>query len=375
MKKILFIIPVILLFSCAKQDESVEQKKSKLSKLKSRYEEMGKQIETLEREIAQLDTTAGTGLKTRVVKIDTVAAGTFDHYIDVQGNVDSDDNIFVSPEMPGVITSIKVQEGDRVGKGTTLATLDASAMNASLNQVQAQYELAKTAFEKQERLWSQKIGSEIQYLQAKANKEALENQLQAIQAQINMSRLKSPISGTVDAVGVKLGEMAQPGMSGIRVVNLDKMKIQGKVGDKYVNRIKTGNPALVEVNGIDSLIETKISFVSQVINPQNRSLDVEIRLDNRKKIFKPNMIAKIRVKDETIENALVVPQNIIQRNENSQFVMVVENENGKNIARRREVKTGSEYDGNIVITEGLKPGDVVITFGYQEVVDGQPVSF
>lgn len=375
MKKILFIIPVILLFSCAKQDESVEQKKSKLSKLKSRYEEMGKQIETLEREIAQLDTTAGTGLKTRVVKIDTVAAGTFDHYIDVQGNVDSDDNIFVSPEMPGVITSIKVQEGDKVGKGTTLATLDASTMNASLNQVQAQYELAKTAFEKQERLWSQKIGSEIQYLQAKANKEALESQLQAIQAQINMSRLKSPISGTVDAVGVKLGEMAQPGMSGIRVVNLDKMKIQGKVGDKYVNRIKTGNPALVEVNGIDSLIETKISFVSQVINPQNRSLDVEIRLDNRKKIFKPNMIAKIRVKDETIENALVVPQNIIQRNENSQFVMVVENENGKNIARRREVKTGSEYDGNIVITEGLKPGDVVITFGYQEVVDGQPVSF
>jgi RND family efflux transporter MFP subunit len=289
--------------------------------------------------------------------------------------VDSDENVFVSPETPGVITNIRVKEGDKVSKGTVMASSDASALLSGLEEVKTSLTLATTAYEKQKRLWDQKIGSEIQFLQAKANKESLESRMASIQAQIDMTRIKSPISGTVDQVSVRLGEMGSPGMNGIRVVNLDKMKIVANVADTYLERLKKGSPVVIELPDINKTIESKISFVSQVINPQNRSLNIEVNVSNKEKDLKPNMIAKVRIQDEVVDTAVVVPSNIIQRSgEGEEYILVAEKTtDGKLFARKRVIEAGSQYSGKTVILKGLQPGDVIITAGYQEIVDGQPV--
>jgi len=353
----------------------LEARKNKLNKYKSQLQELEVKIAELEKEIALMDTAGNAGLKTRLVKVDTLKGGQFVHYIDIQGTVDSDENILVSPEMPGVITNLYVKEGDRVSRGTLLASMDASTLMNTLEEIKTSLALATTTYEKQKRLWDQKIGSEIQYLQAKTQKESLENRVKTIESQIAMTRIKSPINGTVDVVNVKIGEMASPGMSGIRVVNLDKVKVKAMVSDNYIANIRKGDEVLIELPDIGKKITSKISFVGQVINQQNRSFAVEVNLDNKEKMLRPNMIAKLKINDQKLEDVLVVSSNLIQRAGKQRFIMVAVNENGKFIARKREVSTGSEYDGKTVITAGLSKGDLVITSGQNEVVDGQPLMF
>lgn len=365
-----------LLWACGgTASGDLEAKKNKMDKYKSKLQELEVKIAELEKEIALMDTAGNTGLKTRLVKVDTLQSGRFVHFIDIQGTVDSDENIFVSPEMPGVITGIYVKEGDRVSRGTLLANMDAAALSNTLQEVKTSLALATTAYEKQKRLWDQNIGSEIQFLQAQTQKESLESRVKSIEAQIAMTRMKSPINGTVDAVNVKIGEMANPGMSGIRVVNLDKVKVKAMVSDNFIANIRKGDEVRIELPDIGKEITSKISFVGQVINQQNRSFAIEVNLDNKEKMLRPNMIAKLKINDQKLEDALVVSSNLIQRAGNQRFIMVAVNENGKFIARKREISTGSEYDGKTVITAGLSKGDLVITSGQDEVVDGQPLMF
>lgn len=377
MKNIIVISGVAaLLWACGgAASGDLEARKKKLDKYKSQIQELELKIAELEKEIAIMDTTSSTGLKTRLVKVDTLKGTPFVHYIDIQGTIDSDENIMVSPEMPGVITAIHVKEGDRVSRGTLLANMDASALSNTLEEVKTSLALATTAYEKQKRLWDQNIGSEIQYLQAKTQKESLENRIKSIEAQIAMTRIKSPITGTVDAVNVKIGEMANPGMSGIRVVNVDKVKVKAMVSDKYIANIRKGDDVLIELPDIGKTIASKISFVGQVINQQNRSFAVEVNLDNKEKMLRPNMIAKLKINDQKLEDVLVVSSNLIQRAGKQRFIMVAVNENGKYFSRKREVTTGSEYDGKTVITSGLNKGDLIIISGQNEVVDGQPLMF
>jgi RND family efflux transporter MFP subunit len=377
MKNIIVISGVAaLLWACGgAASGDLEARKKKLDKYKSQLQELELKIAELEKEIALMDTTGSSGLKTRLVKVDTLKGSQFVHYIDIQGTIDSDENIMVSPEMPGVITAIHVKEGDRVSRGTLLANMDASALSNTLEEVKTSLALATTAYEKQKRLWDQNIGSEIQYLQAKTQKESLENRVKTIEAQIAMTRMKSPIAGTVDAVNVKIGEMANPGMSGIRVVNLDKVKVKAMVSDNYIANIRKGDDVLIELPDIGKVISSKISFVGQVINQQNRSFAIEVNLDNKEKMLRPNMIAKLKINDQKLEDVLVVSSNLIQRAGKQRFIMVAVNENGKYVARKREVTTGSEYDGKTVITSGLSKGDLIIVSGQNEVVDGQPLMF
>lgn len=353
----------------------LEARKNKLNKYKSQLQELEVKIAELEKEIALMDTAGNAGLKTRLVKVDTLKGGQFVHYIDIQGTVDSDENILVSPEMPGVITQIYVKEGDRVSRGTLLASMDASTLMNTLEEIKTSLALATTTYEKQKRLWDQKIGSEIQYLQAKTQKESLENRVKTIESQIAMTRIKSPINGTVDAVNVKIGEMANPGMSGIRVVNLDKVKVKAMVSDNYIASIRKGDEVLIELPDIGKEITSKISFVGQVINQQNRSFAIEVKLDNKDNMLRPNMIAKLKIIYQKLEDVLVVSSNLIQRIGKQRFIMIAVNENGKYIARKKEISTGNEYDGKTVVTAGLNKGDLIIVSGQNEVVDGQPLMF
>ncbi len=363
----------VLFFACGGSGKSdLEKKKEELAKYKQDLVELQKKIATLEAYIAKNDT-SDKGSKKKLVNMMVVKVQPFQHFIELQGTVDSDENAFVSPANPGLITRINVKVGDKVGRGTVMASAESSALQSTLVEVNAALDLATIAYEKQKRLWDQKIGSEIQYLQAKTQMESLQARRKAIQGQINMSNVIAPFSGTVDEITVKLGEMASPGYNGIRVVNLDNMKATAKVSDTYISKVKKGALVNVYIPDIDKSFEAKISFVSQVVSSQSRSFQVDIKLDNREKFLRPNLIAKIKINDETIENALVIPSKIIQKNiDGSPYILIAEKQkNGTLQAKKVDIETGTDYGGSTVVKSGIKEGDTIITDGFQDLVDGQ----
>jgi RND family efflux transporter MFP subunit len=373
---VLFVSVFTTLLSCtSKENGDLAAKKKQLEDLKSQHQQIQQQIISLEKEIILMDTSSGTGLKVRLVKVDSLQPQTFEHFVDVQGSIDSEENVMASPEMPGVITGIMVKEGDVVSKGTVLATMESAAMSNALQEVKTAYALASTAFEKQKRLWDQKIGSEIQFLQAKTNKESLESRIKSMEAQLNMSRIKAPVSGTIDDVRLKLGEMASPGMSGVRVVNMNKMKVVANVSDTYIANIKKGDVVKVELPDVSLVLDAKVTFVAKVINPQNRSFKVEVALPNKDNLIRPNMVAKIKINDEKKDDVLVISSNLVKRTGNEKFIMVAEKENNVWVAKKRTITTGNEYNGKTIVMSGLSKGDMIITAGQNDVVEGQSVKF
>lgn len=383
MKKLLTICVSAITFSvivsaCAGGEaKDLAAKKKQLSEAKTKLKELSTQISTLETEIAKLDTSFHAQQKVKLVKGDTLKPSVFKHFIEVQGSIDADDNVLAINQIPGIVTAIFVKPGDRVTKGQILATTDGSAYERGVEGLQTALTLATTAYEKQKNLWEQNIGSEIQFLQAKTQKESLEKQLKAQMAQYEMTKIKSPIDGTVDEVRLKLGDMAAPSqaMPGIRVINTSKLTLKAKLSDSYIGRVKQGDLVNVFFPDINKTIETKISYAGQVVNPTGRTINVEAKIDNTKGEYAANMLAKLLINDVVIKKALVVPTNVVQRSADGLYVLVAANENGTTVVQKRNVKVGDDYNGQTVITEGLNEGDIVITFGFSELVDGQPIAF
>lgn len=375
MKQFLIILSIsTLLFACggkSKQNE-LEKKKTELAKHKQELVNLQKKIAELEAYIAKNDTT-DNGPKKKLVNMQILKPQKFQHFIEIQGTIDSDENAFVSPANPGLITRINVKVGDKVGRGSIMASTESSSLQSTLVEVNTGLELATIAFEKQKRLWDQHIGSEIQYLQAKTQMESLQARKKAVQGQLNMSNVIAPFSGTVDDITVKLGEMASPGYNGIRIVNLDNMKATAKVSDTYISKVKKGAMVNIYVPDIDKTFEAKISFVSQVISSNTRSFTIDIKLNNKENLLRPNLIAKIKINDETIENALVIPSKIIQKNiDGSPYILLVgKQKDGSMKVKKTAIETGSDYAGNTLVKTGLKEGDTIITDGYQDLIDGQ----
>lgn len=377
MKRLLTLITIsTLLISCGGDavKNELEKKKADLNKKKEKLVKLQKEIAELEDFIAKNDTSAKVDKK-KQVNIVVVKPQPFQHFIELQGTVDSEENAFVSPAAPGLITNINVKVGDRVSRGTIMASTESSALQSTLVEVNTALDLATVAYEKQKRLWDQKIGSEIQYLQSKTQMESLQARQKAVQGQLAMTRVIAPFNGTVDDVALKLGEMASPGYNGIRVVNLDKMKVTAKVSDTYVSKVKKGAAVNVFIPDMNKSIDTKIAFVSQNINSMSRSFTIDIKLDNKDKMLKPNLIAKVRINDETIDNAIVIPSKILQKNQDGSFyiLIAVKQKNGIMTAKKLDIKTGADYNGQTVVTEGLKDGDIIITDGYQDLIDGQTI--
>ena len=368
MKRIsLFIIAALLVVSCSKP---AGDKKTQLADLKKQKSELDTKIQTLEKEL-------GTGkedsTKIKSVLATTIQPQTFKHYVEVQGNLDSDNNISVSPKMGGVITQLMVKVGDPVRAGQVLVTLDDAVMRMGLGQLEKSYELTKITYEKQANLWNQKIGSEIQYLQAKNAKEGLEKQLSYLQTQLAQTRVTSPISGTVDAVNVKVGDQAAPGMGVARVVNLSQMKVKARVADSYINSVKRGDPVTVKLPDINEEITGKITFAGQVVNSQTRTFDIEIALPNKDNKLKPNLLTIVNINDKVQNNAIVIDENLVQKTELGDIVFVAVTEGNKSVAKLVKVKKGLAYSGQVEIIDGLKAGDLIITTGYQDLVDGQTI--
>lgn len=262
--------------------------------------------------------------------------------------------------------------GDVVSAGQALAYLDNSTLRQSRLQLEQQLSFANTLFEKQKRLWQQGVGTEVQYLTAKNQKEALEKNLSTLDAQLAMYTIKSPINGTVESVDLKIGQVAAPGLPSFKVVNLRNLKIIADVAESYSNKINTGDGVKINFMDINKTIDSKITFASKVIDPLNRTFRIEIRLNNVADV-KPNMLAKLKIADYQNKSALTVPTNAITSGVEETYVMVKETSNGKEIARKRLVKTGHTGETRTEILEGLKAGDAVIVTGYQELNDGQTI--
>jgi len=374
MKNYLYLSLILLLAACSSGD-SLEAKKTQLISLNTKAEEIKTQIEALEKEIAKLDTSV-VARKPKLVAVEAISKGDFSHFLDIQGAVESENNVAVQPGMPGVVTQVYVKEGDNVSVGQLLAEVDNRAIKESVAQLEINIDFAKTTFEKQERLWKQKIGSEIQYLQAKTQYESLQKSLSSLRAQIDMSRIKSPIAGSIDQVNIKVGEYAAPGIGGaFNVVNFNKMKVVAKVADSYINKIQLGNPVKIRLNDINETIDGKISFVSKVVNTMTRTFIIEIAIGKTENNVRPNMLANISINDENLNDVISINSNLVQKDSNDNpYVLVAKGGKGNLIAQKLMIKTGAAYGDKIVIVDGLNANDQLITSGYQEVVDGQPVT-
>ena len=374
MKKYIYISFMLLIAACSAGD-SLDAKKAQLASLNTQLEETKQQISALENEIALLDTSEIIR-KPKLISTMLVEPSPFNNYIDVQGIIESEENISVQPGMPGVVTTVYVKEGDFVSQGQLLGETDNRAMKENIAQLQTNLDFAKSTYEKQQRLWNQKIGSEIQYLQAKTKYESLQNSIEALKAQLEMTRMKAPISGSVDQVNVKVGEYAAPGIMGaFNVVNFNKMKVTAKVADSYIYKVKTGNPVKIYLSDLNKTVEGKITFVSKVVNSMSRTFLVEIALGKTENNIRPNMLANLSINDERLDSVIVIPSNLVQKDsDGNNYVITAQGKNEQMKALKVSVKTGLSYGDKVVINEGLEPMTKLVTSGYQEVVNGQAIT-
>lgn len=386
MKKLITLfIASLLLVSCGneptledliaeKNTEAIQQRKTQLLNQKKEVES---KISSIENYLSE-NTVKKAGA---LVSVTTVQDTLFNHYVELQGSVDTKKNITLMAEMQGILTDVYVTEGQKVSKGQRLARIDDGGLAQQIEQMKVQEQLAKTTYERQKRLWDQNIGSEIQFLQAKANYEAQQSSISSMQRQLAKSVITAPFSGTIDEVITDEGSTVSPGMTQlIRIVNLDDMYIEVEVPETYISSVNEGTDVKVEFPVLGETVESKVRQSSSYINPANRSFRIEIPVENKNQKIKPNLTARIKVNDYTKENAILLPLAVISENQNGeQYVMVAENlkeeGNGYNtaVAKRRIVQTGKTSDNRVEITEGLEKGESIIVEGARSVKSDQEI--
>lgn len=365
MKTAAKILAVLLLVSCGMSKDQmikkqIESKKSKISQLEEQIADLEKQLtDTLD----ERDRIA--------VEIKDMQSEEFKHYITVFGNVEADQYAKISPEMNGQIRTIHVQEGQHVSKGSLLVSLNTDATQSGIDEARTGFELATTTYEKQKKLWDQGIGSEIQYLQTKAQKEAAEARLNMLEAQLDLSQIRAPFNGVVDKIYLKVGDIAGPMIPVVEFVNLSKLTIKADVSETYVESIHDGDKVSVSFASIPGTLNTKIVRTSEVINPGSRTFQIELKINNPDEKIRPNMISSIQINDYTSEQAFVVPSIVIKRDITGDYLYIAApNEKNQLIAKKKYIERGISSEGNTMITKGLKEGDKVIVAGYNLVSTG-----
>lgn len=344
-----------------------KDKKARLEKLKTEQAALVKEIKKLEVEIAKENPEATT-VKAREVVVKELQPSRFEHFVQTQGRIESNENIQVSAKMPGVVTEVYVQEGQEVRKGQTLAQVDNSLILRSIEELKASLDLANTVYDRQKNLWDQKIGTEVQFLQAKNSKESLEKKLAALNEQNDQTRIKSPINGIVDEVTVKIGQNIMPGAPAVRVVNNSDLKVKAQVSEAYVLNIKKGDKVIVTIPDLKRDIEAKVTFVGRSIDQLSRTFAVEAKLTGNNDL-RANMSVVLKVVYQSFPSALTVPVNVVQEVNNEKVVYVAEDRDGHVVAAKKEVIVDGVFDGKAQI-QGLNAGDKIITVGYQGLSDG-----
>jgi len=367
--KILTSILIISAISCTGNNEA------KLESLKKKQVLLAEKIESLEREISAGNEPSAADAATTFVSVETMQQQPFNHYIEVLGKLDGDENVAVYPESIGIIEEIFVRTGERVKAGQVLASLDDDAYQGQLESLESNLELATKTFAKQQTLWEQKIGSEIQYLQAKTTKESLEAQVTGLKTQIDMMLIKSPVAGTVEESSVKVGQAVSSAMPAFRVVSFNHLKVTAEVAEAYTAKVNPGDEVYVYLPDIDLEIAAKVSFCSRYISPVNRTFEVEAQLNANSDKLKANMVAVMKINDYEVLSTYVLPINLVQNGSEGNFVFLAQMEGNQYVARKRNIQVGQIYDGLAEITEGLDSGSTVITSGYLSLNEGQPIRF
>src|ERR1700761_8099397 len=306
-KKLLYIPAILFLAACSQKPKD---KATELADLKKQQAEINAKVASLEAQVGQ----PKNAEKIADVSAVTIKTGAFTNYVQIQGRIDAQDNVTAYPQASAAITAINVKVGDHVHKGQTIVQLDNSVLRQNIDQAQAQAQLMQTLYQRQKNLWDQKIGTEVQFLQAQTNLESAQKQVASLRQQADMYRIVSPISGTVDQMDLKLGQIAAPGSTGIRIVNADVLKVKADVPESYAGSVHLGDNVKVSIPDANDSLMAKITFAAKVIDPASRSFAIEIRLPNRSSL-RPNMTAVLNIANYANKNAIVVPTKAIQKSE------------------------------------------------------------
>jgi RND family efflux transporter MFP subunit len=381
MKKILYLVTLsLLIISCSGGNSEVnvdEVVKSKdLNKIKSSREIVHKEYEKLVAELAKLDKAIAEldpNKKSPLVKTITLKDTLFNHYIEIQGNVETKENIVISPEYSGILTQLYVKAGQKVSKGQVLARIDDGGMSAQLAQAETQLALAKTTFERQKNLWDQKIGSEIQFLQAKTSLESQQKVVAQIKSQLNKTNVVAPFSGTIDEVMTERGKVVAPGMNLFRIVNLSNMYVTANVPENYIPQLKLGANVDVFLNALGKSYKGKVRQVGNYINPNNRTFSIEIALPNPDNLLRPNQVAVLKIEDYKNPKAILLPENIVQETaDGSKVIYTIGSIGNENIAKvtQKKIELGYTSGAFVEVKSGLTTGETVVTEGAKSLKDG-----
>lgn len=379
MKKI-FIIVSSLIFSCQSENKSVSEViasnnieliKLKREEINNKQQEIYKKLNLIDLKLNELENNS----KNPIVSTSRIIKQDFNHYVELQGDVKSEKIISIYPEFSGIINEIFVKSGESVDKGQILATIDDGGLKQQLSQLQITYNLAKTTYERQERLWSQKIGSEIQYLESKSMFEAQSKAIEQLTKQLNKTIIKAPFSGIIDNVIVKKGEVVYPGRSNLMLlVNMQEMYVESKVPENYINSITKGKDVVIEAPMLNIALKSKIRLVANYINPLNRTYRIEAEIPKNNYKIKPNLNVKLKVNDYTSEDAILIMLNHINIDSNNdEYVYKIINKDGKNYALKTIIETGKNNGNFIEVLKGLTENDEIVSEGARKITNNSEV--
>lgn len=374
---VVFALATVFMAACGGGGgDSIEGLLEQKKELEKQMKDIEAQIAEIDKQLAATDTTPKADDLDHV-EAEKVAKRTLRHFINVQGQIESDNNVMVYPKSQGgVITAVYVDEGQFVNKGDTMAKIEDKALRKNLAAVRKSLELANTAFERQQRLWNDSIGSEMQYLQAKNQKETLEKQIEAMEEQIAMNRITAPISGVVDKVFAKVGQVvsSMSPVGAFQMVNMNDISFKANISESYISKVHVGDSVTIYFDAIDDSVRSRIKTIGQTIDPTSRTIAVEVSLNGADKPLKANMIGEMKLNDATREAAVVVHQDFLSKTADGYALFVAQQEGGGWKASKRDVTIGLRSGNFVEIKSGLKAGDMLVTRGFRELNDGQKIS-
>lgn len=378
MKRITYLIPLAIIISCQNVEQAtgldeIEEKRTLLTEKKKEYKALRAEIDKLTRELNRLDPPkekAAVQVRTEILK-----SKEFKRYIQVQARVSAEDIVYVSSSVGGRLTQVAVNEGQQVSKGQLIAVTDMETTENQINELKTSLDLATTVFERQERLWKQDIGSEIQYLEAKSNKERLENSLKTIKSQSSKKNIYAPISGTVEKKFLSQGETAGPAMPIVQILNTGKLKVVADLQESLLTSIKKGDKVEIYYPALDKTVPSRVTMIGRTIDPANRTFKVELAVTSMGGLLKPNLLAEVKFNDLTKSDAVIVPLNVIQEDvSGNKFAFKVSTKNGEKFAEKVLVELGESNEEGVSILIGLNSGDELIKEGGKKLADGNKIT-
>lgn len=383
-KYITLAILTIAIVSCSGDTDGISVEtlleSGTVEELQAKKEALKQEVSLKNEQLAQIEKTLEKKnpreKKEVLVTTLTVKDTLFNHFVEIQGNVQTKQNVLIYPEYQGILTRVIVKEGQRVGKGQTLARIDDGGLSSQVAQAEAQAALAQTTFDRQKRLWDQKIGSEIQYLQAKTQYEATQNSVNQIKSQLGKTTVRAPFSGVIDEVITDQGTVVAPGAALFRIINLDNMYVAAEVPESFLPTVTKGKKVKVEFPILGETVDATVRQTSNFIKPSNRSFAIEVGVPNKEGRVKPNLTARLSINDYTSENAILIPLNVINENADGEqyvYTAFAKAESEETIAKQKIITTGKSQGDRIEVLSGIQPGDKIIVEGARSVKDNQAV--